>query len=154
VEGWEKLTSRKTSKLSENRPSSNNPLLYLDSISLLGMEKESEKRMIHGSIECQADEIWNVLGKAWALLILKKLIEKDTTRFNEIKKSIPQISNTVLSERLREFEEQGLIIKKVYAQVPTRVEYSLTKQARNLEKILEQLDEWVIKWRKEKPTKR
>ena len=115
------------------------------------MEKKSEN--IPSPIECQADEIWKVLGKTWALLVLKKLTEKEATRFNEIKKAIPQISNTVLSERLRELEEQGLIIKKIYAQVPMRVEYSLTKQARDLGKILELLDEWVIKLRKAKPKK-
>jgi DNA-binding HxlR family transcriptional regulator len=109
---------------------------------------------IRSPIECQVDEIWGALGKSWALLILKKLAEKEVTRFNEIKKSIPQISNTVLSERLRELEEHGLITKKVYAQVPIRVEYRLTRQARDLGKILEKLDGWVTKWRKEKPKKK
>ncbi len=119
------------------------------------METESEtENKTRSPIECRADEIWNVLGRAWALLILKKLTENEATRFNEIKKSIPQISNTVLSERLRELEEQGLITKKVYAQVPIRVEYSLTKQARDLGKILERLDDWVIKLRKDKPRKK
>ena len=113
------------------------------------MEKESENT-VRSKIECQADEIWSTLGKTWALLILKKLTEKEATRFNEIKKTIPQISNTVLSERLRDLETQGLIARKVFAQVPIRVEYSLTKQARDLGKILERLDDWVIKWRKEK----
>ena len=116
------------------------------------MVAESEKTNM--KVECNADQIWNVLGKAWALLILKKLSEKDTTRFNEIKKSIPQISNTVLSDRLHELEEEGLITKKVYAEVPIRVEYSLTKHAKDLGKILEQLDGWVIKRRKEQGKKK
>lgn len=119
------------------------------------METEFEKeKRTRNQIECNADEIWSVLGKAWALLILKKITENESTRFNEIKKAIPQISNTVLSERLRELEEQGLITKKIYAQVPIRVEYSITKQTRDLGKILKQLDSWVIKWRKEKPKKK
>ncbi|NHH98932.1 hypothetical protein DYY66_2517 [Candidatus Nitrosotalea sp. FS] len=118
------------------------------------METEWEKEnRTRSKIECQADEIWSILGKTWALLILKKLAENEVTRFNEIKKAIPQISNTVLSDRLRDLEEQGLITKKIYAQVPLRVEYSLTKQARDLGKILESLDEWVIKWRKERSRK-
>ena len=115
------------------------------------MGLESEKDM---KVQCNADQIWNVLGKAWALLILKKLSEKDATRFNEIKKAIPQISNTVLSDRLHELEEEGLITKKVYAEVPIRVEYSLTKQARDLGKILEQLDGWVSKRRKDQGKKK
>lgn len=118
------------------------------------METEFEKEKLRNRIECQADEIWSALGKTWALLILKKLTEKEATRFNEIKKAIPQISNTVLSDRLHEFEKEGLITKKVYAQVPIRVEYSLTKQAKDLGKILEQLDDWVAKRGKEKTKKK
>ncbi|HXU95868.1 MAG TPA: helix-turn-helix domain-containing protein [Candidatus Nitrosotalea sp.] len=110
-------------------------------------EKENKTR---NKIECQSDEIWKILGKTWALLILKKLTEKESTRFNEIKKAMPQISNTVLSERLHDLEEQGLITRKIYAQIPMRVEYSMTRQARELGKILEQLDSWVVKQRKEK----
>ena len=116
-------------------------------------EPEKENRVL-SQIECQVDEIWSILGKTWALLILKKLTENEVTRFSEIKKAIPEISNTVLSDRLHQLEEQGLIRKKVYAQVPIRVEYSLTKQAIDLGKILEGLDKWVIKWRKEKPRKK
>jgi DNA-binding HxlR family transcriptional regulator len=75
------------------------------------------------------------------------MTEKETTRFNEIKKAIPEISNTVLSDRLHEFEKEGLITKKIYAQIPIRVEYSLTKQAKDLGKILEHLDKWVVRRR-------
>lgn len=118
------------------------------------MTLQRKKEGMKNQIECGAEEIWSVLGRAWALLILKKISEKDVTRFNEIKKAIPQISNTVLSERLRELEEHGLITKKVFAEVPIRVEYGLTKHAKSLGKILEQLEEWVLKNRKEKGTKK
>ena len=122
---------------------------------LLGMETEFEKeKRIRNHVMCNADEIWSVLGKTWALLILKKLSESESTRFNEIKKAIPLISNTVLSERLRDLEVHGLITKKIYAQVPIRVEYSITKQTRDLGKILKQLDSWVVQWRKEKSKKK
>jgi len=87
-------------------------------------------------------------------LILKKLSESNSTRFNEIKKAMPMISNTVLSERLRDLEEHGLIVKKIYAQVPIRVEYSITKQAQDLGKILKQIDKWVEQRKKEKLTKK
>jgi DNA-binding HxlR family transcriptional regulator len=115
------------------------------------METEFEKeKRTRNQVTCNADEIWGVLGKTWALLILKKLSDHETTRFNEIKKAIPTISNTVLSERLRDLEVHGLITKKIYAQVPIRVEYSITKQTRDLGKILKQLDNWVVHWQKEK----
>ena len=104
-------------------------------------------------IECNAEEIWSVLGRTWALLVLKQISQKDATRFNEIKRAIPQISNTVLSDRLHELEDHGLISKKVFPEVPIRVEYSLTRPAKELGKILEQLDDWVIKRRKENAKK-
>ncbi len=118
------------------------------------MESELSKTRMKNEIECQVDEIWSVLGKAWALLILKKLTEKEATRFNEFKKTLPEISNTVLSDRLHDLEKEGLISKKIFAEVPLRVEYSLTKQAKDLGKILEQLDKWVIKRREEPPRKK
>ncbi|MCV0392712.1 MAG: helix-turn-helix transcriptional regulator [Nitrosopumilus sp.] len=118
------------------------------------MTLQRNKEDMKSLIECDAEEIWSVLGRAWALLILKKISKKDVTRFNEIKKAIPQISNTVLSDRLRELEEHNLIKKKVYAEVPIRVEYSLTTQAKSLGKILVQLEEWVLKHRKEKIKKK
>jgi DNA-binding HxlR family transcriptional regulator len=119
------------------------------------METEFDKETrTRNHVECQADEIWSVLGKTWALLILKKLSENEFTRFNEIKKDIPKISNTVLSERLRDLEINGLIVKKIYAQVPIRVEYSITKQTQDLGKILKQIDNWVAQRRKEKLKKK
>jgi DNA-binding HxlR family transcriptional regulator len=96
-------------------------------------------------IKCDVSDIWKVLGKAWSLLILKNLSTKDAIRFNELKKLLPQISNTVLADRLRELESEKLIVKKIYAQVPLKVEYSLTKDAKDLEIVLEELERWIKK---------
>ncbi|MGA9229619.1 MAG: helix-turn-helix domain-containing protein, partial [Nitrosotalea sp.] len=78
-------------------------------------------------------------------LILKNLSTKETVRFNELKKLLPEISNTVLADRLRELESEKLIVKKIYAQVPLKVEYSLTKDAKDLEIVLEELERWIKK---------
>ncbi|MFZ0184452.1 MAG: helix-turn-helix domain-containing protein [Nitrosotalea sp.] len=96
-------------------------------------------------IKCDVSDIWKVLGKAWSLLILKNLSTKETVRFNELKKLLPEISNTVLADRLRELESEKLIVKKIYAQVPLKVEYSLTKDAKDLEIVLEELERWIKK---------
>lgn len=96
-------------------------------------------------IKCDVSDIWKVLGKAWSLLILKNLSTKEVIRFNELKKILPEISNTVLADRLRELESEKLIVKKIYAQVPLKVEYSLTKDAKDLEKVLEELERWIEK---------
>ena len=96
-------------------------------------------------VKCEVSDIWKVLGKAWSLLILKNLSTKEPMRFNELKKMLPEISNTVLADRLRELESENLIVKKIYAQVPLRVEYNLTKDAKDLEMVLEELERWIEK---------
>gem|GEM_PF-337557 len=106
------------------------------------------------AIRCEVEGIWRVLGRAWALPILKSLSAKDTIRFNELKKLLSGISGTVLSDRLGELEREGLVSKKIYAEVPPRVEYSLTRQARELEAVLDALDRWAKKWESQKPGKK
>jgi DNA-binding HxlR family transcriptional regulator len=97
---------------------------------------------------CAVIDIWEVLGKRWSLLIIKNLSTKDTIRFNELKRALAGISSTVLSERLLELEREGLVSKKIYPEVPPRVEYSLTAQAKELEVIIKELGRWVSRWKR------
>lgn len=97
--------------------------------------------------KCEVLDIWEVLGKRWSLNILRNLSAKDSIRFNELKRLLHGISSTVLSERLRELELEGLINKKIYPETPVRVEYSLTARAKDLEPILHSLANWVNKWK-------
>jgi DNA-binding HxlR family transcriptional regulator len=91
--------------------------------------------------------VWELLGRRWSLHILKNLSTKEVIRFNELKRSLPGISSTVLSERLLELEREGLVTKKIYPEVPPRVEYSITPQARELEVIIKDLARWANKWK-------
>jgi DNA-binding HxlR family transcriptional regulator len=100
--------------------------------------------------KCEVVDIWAVLGKKWSLHILKNLSINGTVRFNAIKRLIPDISSTVLSDRLLELEREGLISKKIFPQIPIRVEYSLTIRAKELQPILYQLSNWVDKWQSNK----
>jgi DNA-binding HxlR family transcriptional regulator len=97
--------------------------------------------------QCEIVDIWEVLGKRWSLHILKNLSTNGTVRFNELKRLIPEISSTVLSQRLLELEREGLVSKKIYSEVPIRVEYSLTVRTKELEIILQQLSDWINKWK-------
>ncbi|MBA2267349.1 MAG: helix-turn-helix transcriptional regulator [Nitrosopumilus sp.] len=97
--------------------------------------------------KCDVVDIWEVLGKRWSLHILKNLSTNGTVRFNELKRLIPEISSTVLSQRLLELEREGLISKKIYSEIPVRVEYSLTLRTKELETILQQLSDWISKWK-------
>ena len=72
---------------------------------------------------CEIANIWEVLGRRWSLLIIKNLCNKEVIRFNELKRALPGISSTVLSDRLLELEREGLISKKIYPEIPLKVEY-------------------------------
>ncbi len=97
---------------------------------------------------CAVVDVWELLGKRWSLHILNNLKTKEVIRFNELKRSLPGISSTVLSERLLELEREGLVTKKIYPEVPPRVEYSITPQARELEVIIKNLSRWVDRWQR------
>jgi DNA-binding HxlR family transcriptional regulator len=91
--------------------------------------------------------VWEVLGRRWALLLLRNLHTKEPVRFNELKKLMPDISSTVLAARLLEMEREGLISKKIYPEIPPKVEYRLTIRARELGVILKDLGRWAQHWK-------
>ena len=97
--------------------------------------------------KCDVVGLWEILGKRWSLHILKNLSTNGTVRFNELKRLIPEISSTVLSQRLLELEREVLISKKIYSEIPIRAEYSLTLRAKEYETILQQLSVWISKWK-------
>ena len=97
--------------------------------------------------KCDIVDTWEILGKRWALHILKNLSTHGKVRFNELKRLLPGISGIVLSERLLELEREGLITKKIYSEIPIRVEYELSPRTMELESILNQLSNWVSKWK-------
>jgi DNA-binding HxlR family transcriptional regulator len=92
------------------------------------------------------NNMWKVLGRRWALLILKNLHTNEAVRFNELKKLLPG-SSTVLAARLLEMEHEGLISKKIYPEIPPKVEYRLTARARELGVILKELGVWAQRWK-------
>ena len=87
---------------------------------------------------CPVETTLMLIGDKWKVLILRDLMP-GTKRFGELKKSIGNVSQKVLTAQLRAMEENGLVSRKVYAEVPPRVEYSLTELGRSLEPILDSL---------------
>ena len=81
----------------------------------------------------------------WAMLILCILSENGSTRFNVIGKAIPDISPKVLTETLKNLEADGLINRKLYPEVPPRVEYSLTPLGKSLIPVIDNVIDWAIK---------
>lgn len=90
---------------------------------------------------CPVETTLLLIGDKWKVLILRDLIE-GTKRFGELKKSISSISQKVLTQQLRAMEEDNLIARKVYAEVPPRVEYSLTESGHSLKPILDSMFTW------------
>ena len=93
-----------------------------------------------------AAETWRILGRRWTLSILQILAYAGVLRFTELKKFLDGVSGTVLCERLRELEREGLLTKKVYGSVPPRVEYRLTPSARELVPIMRDVYAWQARW--------
>lgn len=80
----------------------------------------------------------------WSILVLCVLSENEMTRFNEIGRSIPDISPKVLTDTLKNLEAAGLIARKIYAEIPPKVEYSLTELGKSLMPHIEGLVRWAI----------
>ena len=90
---------------------------------------------------CPVETTLTLIGDKWKVLILRDLL-LGTKRFGELKKSIGSVSQKVLTAQLRDMEEAGLVSRKVYAEVPPRVEYSLTELGQSLKPILDAMWSW------------
>lgn len=90
---------------------------------------------------CPVETTLLLIGDKWKVLVLRELIT-GTKRFGELKKSISSISQKVLTQQLRSMEEDGLITRRVYAEVPPKVEYSLTEDGVSLKPILDSMWSW------------
>ena len=90
---------------------------------------------------CPVETTLTLIGDKWKVLILRDLLS-GTKRFGELKKSIGGVSQKVLTTQLRDMEENGLVNRKVYAEVPPKVEYSLTDLGHSLKPILDALWNW------------
>ena len=98
-----------------------------------------------GNKNCPVERTVNVIGGKWTLLILRDLFD-GTKRFGELRASLTGISPKTLTEKLRTLEQDGIIERKIYPEVPPRVEYSLTKRGQTLETIIEAMREWGTQW--------
>lgn len=89
---------------------------------------------------CSVEETMTVLGGRWRMLIISFLIERPM-RFNELRRAIPNISQRMLTLELRFLEEEGFINREVFAEVPVKVEYSLTEDGKKLNGLVDVLKE-------------
>ena len=97
---------------------------------------------------CPVETTLTLIGDKWKVLILRDLMP-GTKRFGELKKSVGNVSQKVLTAQLRAMEESGLVNRKVYAEVPPRVEYSLTELGKSLKPILDSMWTWGEGYKKQ-----
>lgn len=92
--------------------------------------------------ECPVATTVQLIGNKWKLLIIRNLVYNDKQRFGDFIKSVNGISKKVLTDNLRALEDDGLVDRRVYAEVPPRVEYSLTPLGKTLKPILDAMSDW------------
>ena len=94
---------------------------------------------------CPVARTAEIISGKWTLLIIRDLVS-GVKRFNQLERSLQGISPKTLSERLRSLEEEGIIIRQVFAEVPTRVEYSLTEKGYDLVCVIENMRTFGKRW--------
>jgi DNA-binding HxlR family transcriptional regulator len=90
---------------------------------------------------CPTETALDLIGGKWKGMILYYLCS-DTKRFNELMRLIPAITQRMLTKQLRDLEAKGIVHRKVYPEVPPKVEYSLTSMGKTLEPIIRELEKW------------
>lgn len=100
--------------------------------------------------DCPVATTVQLIGNKWKLLILRNLLVRPW-RFNELQRSLEGISQKVLTESLRSMESDGIVIRTVYAEVPPRVEYSLSELGKTLRPILDAMKAWGEEYKQNKP---
>ncbi|PSB00795.1 hypothetical protein C7B64_21630 [Merismopedia glauca CCAP 1448/3] len=111
-----------------------------------------------GDFQCPIQFVVDLLGNKWSILVLKELFGGDShgdsfpkRRTHELLKALPGISTKTLTMRLRELEEQGLIKREIYPEIPPRVEYSLTPKGYQIQPVMAALHQVGSKWLEQEP---
>ena len=101
---------------------------------------------------CPVETTLTLIGNKWKVLILRDLMG-GTKRFGELKRSLGNVTQKVLTAQLRDMEENGLVHRRVYAEVPPRVEYSLTDLGKSLKPVLDAMWAWGAGYQKQNRAK-
>lgn len=106
------------------------------------MPKDRLNKVSCSNYKCEVEVTLEVLSGKWKALILWNLGEHKAVRFSEFKRLIPDITQKMLSQQLKDLNENGLVSKTIYNQIPPMVEYSLTEMGEDLIPILKSMNKW------------
>ncbi|MEL6224955.1 MAG: helix-turn-helix domain-containing protein [Cyanobacteria bacterium J06627_8] len=95
------------------------------------------------TLGCPVEATLEIIGGKWKGVILYHLLS-ETSRFNELRRLMPNVTQRMLTKQLRELEADNLISRKVYAEVPPKVEYSITEYGKTLEPLIHALQAWGL----------
>lgn len=106
--------------------------------------EEYLRRVLNGPVSdtCPMRRTLELLSGKWRTQIIYELCRRGTCRFGELKKALPRITNTMLSATLKELEEQGIVRREQFNEIPPRVEYSLTEKGEALLPVFTELAKW------------
>ncbi|AFY52940.1 putative transcriptional regulator [Rivularia sp. PCC 7116] len=96
------------------------------------------------AVSCEVETTLQVIGGRWKVLIIRELL-LGIRRFGELQRALPGVTQKMLTQQLREMEQDGIIHREVYAEIPPKVEYSLTSLGESLQPILNAMHEWGAK---------
>ncbi|HLO52870.1 MAG TPA: helix-turn-helix domain-containing protein [Saprospiraceae bacterium] len=110
-------------------------------------EDKSEKIIVFDEISCPVTATMQVLGGKWKAILINAIYHTSPARFGELKRSVKGITQSMLTQQLRELEDDGLINRKIYAEIPPKVEYTLTEFGLTLSPIMQSMANWGKEYR-------
>jgi DNA-binding HxlR family transcriptional regulator len=113
-------------------------------------EVKNEKILVFDEKSCPVTATMQVLGGKWKAILINAIYLTSPARFGELKRSVKGITQSMLTQQLRELEDDGLISRKIYAEIPPRVEYTLTEFGLTLSPIMLSMAKWGEEYRMKK----
>jgi len=113
-------------------------------------EVKNDKIMVFDELSCPVTATMQVLGGKWKAILINAIYHTSPARFGELKRSVKGITQSMLTQQLRELEDDGIISRKIYAEIPPRVEYTLTEFGLTLSPIMLSMAKWGEEYRMKK----
>ncbi len=110
-------------------------------------EVKAKKNLVFDEKSCPVTATMQVLGGKWKAILINAIYQTSPARFGELKRSVRGITQSMLTSQLRELEDDGIISRKIYAEIPPRVEYTLTEFGLTLSPIIQGMAEWGKEYR-------